>query len=83
MKAFQKSMLTLGTAVAIGGLAAACVPALAVPANPCAPKASPCSAKAACAAMPMHHRKKHVAMANPCAARMAPCAAKKKPCAAH
>lgn len=87
MKKFQKSMLTLGTAVAITGVAAAYVPAIAAD-NPCAPKAAahhhrhhkpnPCAA----AANPCAAKANPCATTNPCAAAN-PCAAKSNPCAAH
>ena len=88
MKKFRKSMLTLGTAVAIGGMVAAYAPAFAAGANSGASTASPCSAKPAnpCAArMTMHHHGRHhhhhTAMANPGGAKVNPCAAKANPCA--
>ena len=91
MKTFRKSMLTLGTAVALGSFAATYAPAMAASANPCAPASSPCTAKPAnpctaqnpCAAhKAMRHRRHHKAKANPCAAKTNPCAAKSSPCAA-
>lgn len=93
MKNFRKSMLTLSTAVAVGGLVAAYVPAMAAGTDSSAPAANPCSAKTAtpCAAKkPMHHSKHHKATNNtsdekmsPCAAKTNPCAAKSNPCTAN
>jgi hypothetical protein len=75
----KRSLLALGSAIAVGGLVAASpLPAIAQAANPCAAKAAgskanPCAAKSnPCAAK-----------GNPCAAKAAnPCAAKENPCAA-
>lgn len=89
MKQFRKSILTLGAAIALGGVAVAAAPATAAGTNPCAPAASPCTARRAnpCAGRmtmlhPRHHHRHHTAMANPCAAKANPCAAKANPCAA-
>lgn len=85
MKNFRKSMLTLSTAVAVGGLVAAYVPAMAAGTDASAPAANPCSAKAAtlCAAKkPMHHSKHHKVMNSASTEKMSPCAAKTNPCAA-
>ncbi|MDE1935983.1 hypothetical protein [Bradyrhizobium sp.] len=69
MPSLKKSLQTLGSIAAVGGIIAATpVPAAAQGANPCAPKgkmANPCKGKAA----------------NPCAAKGNPCAAKGNPCA--
>jgi len=76
MSALKKSLQTLGTIAAIGGLVAATpVPSAAQGANPCAPKAkkatNPCGAKGKKAANPCGAK-----AANPCAGKN-PCAPRK------
>ena len=77
MTTLKKSLQTLGSIAAIGGLIAATpAPAVAQTSNPCAPKAgksgNPCKAKTKKAANPCKAK-----TANPCAAKNNPCAAKK------
>ncbi|MDF2114021.1 hypothetical protein PY365_00420 [Roseiarcaceae bacterium H3SJ34-1] len=74
MPTLKKTLQTLGSIAAVGGMIAATpVPAAAQGANPCAPKtksSNPCGPKAKKAA-------------NPCAAKGNPCAPKGNPCAAR
>ncbi|WP_024921594.1 MULTISPECIES: hypothetical protein [unclassified Afipia] len=74
MPTLKKTLQTLGSIAAVGGMIASTpVPAAAQGANPCAPKtksSNPCGPKAKKAA-------------NPCAAKGNPCAPKGNPCAAR
>lgn len=68
MRTLKKSMLVLGSAVALGSIAMVAAPAPSHAANPCSAASSPCSANP-CSANPCS--------ASPCAA--SPCSSSAKP----